>query len=117
MSIIAKPKPATGHPVWVYRRVLIYGTVIWSFYQLHELVGGPDTRVNDTVAFGLLVLISTLVLGYTGLATAQDVAAMWTMRSARPYGDPPPDPVPAPPGDQTIVVQGPTNIQQPAPGE
>jgi hypothetical protein len=107
-------KPAPGMPSWAWRRILIYSVVTYSFYHLHELVNAPDTRVNDTIAFGLLTLVSVLVLGYTGLATAQDIAAIWTTRTARPYADPPADPVDAPPADQTVIVQGPTNIQ-PAP--
>lgn len=94
----------SGEPSWKWRRILIFATVVWSFFQLAMLVNGPDTRVNDTIAFGLLVLISTLVLGYTGLATAQDIAAIWTTRTARPYSEPPQEPTPPPPGDQTIVV-------------
>lgn len=108
-------KPKSGEPAWLWRRIIIFSTTIWSFVQLSILVNGPDTRVNDTIAFGLLMLISVLVLGYTGLATAQDIAAMWTTRTARPYSEPPQEPTPAPPGDQTIVV-APAIVPRQGPG-
>ncbi len=98
-------KPKSGEPAWFWRRLIIFATTIWSFIQLSILVNGPDTRVNDTIAFGLLMLISVLVLGYTGLATAQDIAAMWTTRTSRPYSEPPQEPTPPPPPDQTVIVQ------------
>lgn len=103
-------RPGAGHPSWVWRRLLIFTTVGWSFVQLYLLVNGPDTRVNDTIAFGLLMLISVLVTGYTGLATAQDIAAIWTTRTARPYADPPVDPTPAPAPAPNVVVQGDAEI-------
>jgi len=95
----------TGEPEWFWRRWLVFTTTGWSFFQVYLLINAPDTRVNDTIAFGLLVLISSLVLGYTGLATAQDIAAIWTTRTAKPYADPPQEPTPPPPGDQTVIVQ------------
>ncbi|MBB3772010.1 hypothetical protein FHS55_002619 [Angulomicrobium tetraedrale] len=41
--------------------------------------------MNDTMAFGYMVLIAVLILGYSGFATAQDVAAIWATRSGLPY--------------------------------
>lgn len=79
-----KPK---GEPSWRYRRIAIYGVVIWGCYQLALLVSAQDTRVNETIASGWHLLIGILVLGYTGFATIQDVAAIWRTRSARPYDD------------------------------
>lgn len=93
-----------GEPSWKWRRIIIYVMLIWACFQLHRLVNAPDTRVNESIAWGWQIIIITLVLGYTGFATAQDVAAIMTTRTARPYADPPPDPVPAP-GDQIVVVQ------------
>jgi hypothetical protein len=45
-----------------------------------------------------------LVTGYTGFATAQDIAAIWTTRTAKPYSDPPQEPTPPPPVADTVVV-------------
>lgn len=99
-------KGKSGEPSWQWRRILIYIVTGWSFVQIFLLVNGPDTRVNDTIAWGLVLLIMVLVTGYTGLATAQDIAAIWTTRTARPYSDPPQEPTPPPPADnQTVIVQ------------
>ena len=67
----------------------------------------PDTRVNDTIAWSLCAIVAILVLVYTGFATLQDIAAIWTTRTARPYADPPVEPVPPPPppDQSTTVVQ------------
>ena len=45
------------------------------------------TRVNETIAYGWMMLIVTLVLGYTGFATTQDIAPIWRTGRARPYRD------------------------------
>lgn len=95
-----------GEPSWFWRRNMVFVVIAWSFFQIFLLANGPDTRVNDTVAWGLVLLIMVLVTGYTGLATAQDIAAIVTTRTARPYCDPPLEPTPPPPGDnQTVIVQ------------
>jgi hypothetical protein len=95
----------SGEPSWRYRRILIYGTVVLCFVLLYFLIGAADTRVNDTLAWSICVIIVLLVMTYTGAATFQDVAAIWTMRSARPYADPPTEPVPpAPPAEPAIVA-------------
>ena len=81
-----------GEPSWRWRRILIYAVLIWACVQLAVLVDASDTRVNETIAWGWLVLITALVLGYTGFATVQDVAAIWATRTGRPYADPPVEP-------------------------
>lgn len=107
-------KLKTGEPSWRWRRILIYGTVIVCFYLLYLLINAPDTRVNDTIAWSLCMIIVLLVMTYTGAATVQDIIAIWTMRTARPYAD---NPVPVEPAaqqpDQTVVVQ-PVVVQAPA---
>ncbi len=40
------------------------------------------------MAFGYMMLIALLILGYSGLATAQDIAAIWATRSGLPYAPP-----------------------------
>ncbi len=103
---IPRPRPpAVGEPNWQWRRMLIYVVLIWACYQLYLLIDAEDSRVNETLAWGWQLIVMVLVTGYTGFATAQDIAAIWTTRSARPYCDPPLDPVPPPPGDQTVIVQ------------
>ena len=84
-----------GEPAWMWRRVIIFPVVCWACYQLHLLISAPDTRVNETIAYGWIMLIAILILGYTGFATVQDVIAIWRTGRALPYrddSDPPADP-------------------------
>ncbi|WP_174051650.1 hypothetical protein [Rhizobium rhizogenes] len=74
-----------GEPPWMWRRVIIFPVVAWACYQLHILINAPDTRVNETIAYGWMMLIGILILGYTGFATAQDVIAIWRTGRALPY--------------------------------
>ncbi|MGY5811993.1 hypothetical protein ACXHXG_30375 [Rhizobium sp. LEGMi198b] len=76
-----------GEPAWMWRRVIIFPVVGWACYQLHILINAPDTRVNETIAYGWMMLIGILVLGYTGFATVQDVIAIWRTGRALPYRD------------------------------
>ncbi len=104
----SKPKEAkkTGEPGWAWRRIMIFPIVSWACWQLMLLINAPDTRVNETIAYGWLMLIGILVLGYTGFATVQDVTAIWRTGTGLPYKDPPaaidgepqpqPDPEPKP---------------------
>ena len=84
----------TGEPSWRWRRILIYCTVFTCFALIYLLIGAADTSVNDTIAWSLCMIIVLLVMTYTGAATVQDIVAIWTMRTARPYAEPPPPPVP-----------------------
>lgn len=81
-------KKPSGEPGWKWRRAAIFPVVAWGCWELHLLKAAPDTRVNETIAFGWITLISVLVLGYTGFATAQDIAAIWRTRSGLPYALP-----------------------------
>ncbi|WP_394689067.1 hypothetical protein [Hoeflea sp.] len=99
------PEPQKGEPSWRYRRLAIYAVTIWACYQLYLLIDAQDTRLNETLAWGWQVLIITLVLGYTGFATIQDVIAIWRMRTGQPYREPQSEHIPegwpddiAPPG-------------------
>jgi hypothetical protein len=97
-------KPKSGEPSWRWRRIAIYAVTAWGCYQLFLLIDAADSRLNETIAWGWQVLIMALVLGYTGFATAQDVAAIWTTRTAKPYAEPPQEPTPAP-VDTVVVVE------------
>ena len=79
----------TGEPGWSWRRAFIFPVVIYGCWELSLLKYAPDTRVNERLADGWMLLILALVLGYTGFATFQDIAAIWRTGSARPYADPP----------------------------
>lgn len=91
MRRVRAPKKAVGEPSWKWRRLMTFAVMLFAGWQLHRLTSMPDTRVNETIAWGWQVLMSVLALGYTGFATAQDIAAIWTTRSAQPYQEPPPD--------------------------
>lgn len=76
---------ATGEPGWKWRRLAIFPVVAFACWRLMMMESAPDTRLNDTIAFGWQVLIVVLVGGFTGFATLQDIAAIWATRSALPY--------------------------------
>lgn len=78
-----------GEASWKWRRAIIFPVVGWGCYQLNVLINAPDTRVNETIAYGWMMLIGILILGYTGFATAQDVAAIWRTGRAQPYVETP----------------------------
>lgn len=78
-------KKKLGEASWTWRRAIIFPVVGWGCYQLAVLINAPDTRVNETIAYGWMMLIGILILGYTGFATAQDVVAIWRTGRAQPY--------------------------------
>jgi hypothetical protein len=80
-----RDKKKTGEPSWGWRRGLVIVAVLFCFWQLIGLRSAADTRVNETLAAGYLTLTAVLVLTYSGLATAQDIAAIFATRSALPY--------------------------------
>ncbi|RWF44315.1 MAG: hypothetical protein EOS65_02755 [Mesorhizobium sp.] len=104
---------STGEPSWKWRRIIIFIVLAWACYQLYLLINAQDSRLNETIAWGWQLIVMVLITGYTGFATAQDIAAIWTTRTGRPYSDPPVEPTPPPPPGQTVIVQ-PT---MPPPGE
>lgn len=95
-------KKQSGEPSWFYRRLAIYGGLLWSAYQLNELRDATDSRLNESLAWGWQLVFVALIFFYTGFATMQDIVAIWTTRTAKPYAEPPQEPTPAP--EQTVVV-------------
>lgn len=79
----------TGEPGWKWRRIFIAPIVLFACYQLDALRGSPATAVNETLANGWMWLVAVLVLGYTGLATVQDITAIWRTGTGLPYATPP----------------------------
>ncbi|MFG1332008.1 hypothetical protein V5F41_12245 [Xanthobacter autotrophicus] len=69
----------------------------FACWRLVALEAAPDTRVAETVAWGWVLLILSVALGYLGFATVQDVAAIFATRSGTPYM-PPPEPFDGPDG-------------------
>lgn len=78
-------KRKSGEPGWAWRKAIIFPVVAFCLWRMIALEGAVDTRVNDTLAFGYVMLVSLLVLGYAGFATAQDIAAIMATRSGLPY--------------------------------
>lgn len=74
-----------GKPSWSWRRAIIFPVCVWCLWRLSFMENGPDTRVNETIAWGYLILVMVLVLGYSGFATVQDLMAIWATKSGRPY--------------------------------
>jgi hypothetical protein len=74
-----------GSPGWMWRRWVIFPLIAYACWRLAVMENAPDTRLNDTIAWGWQLLIMVLVLFYTGFATMQDIAAIWVTRSGRPY--------------------------------
>ena len=79
----------SGEPGWQWRRIFIFPNVAISFWFLYILIGAQDSRVNDTIAWGLILNIISSVAFYTGFATAQDIAAIMATRTGLPYASPP----------------------------
>lgn len=78
----------TGEPSWRWRRSVIFVVTAYCLWQVSGMIDAEDTELNQIIASGLLVLIGVLVLGYTGLATVQDVIAIWRTGRALPYAPP-----------------------------
>jgi hypothetical protein len=88
---MAQPKEAkaTGEPGWKWRRAVIFPLIIFACWRLAVMENAPDTMVNQTIAWGWVILIICLVLFYTGFATAQDIAAIVATKTGLPYANPP----------------------------
>ena len=81
----------TGEPSFRWRRVsffLIVGVCFLHLPALAFLPAIPDTTVNRQIVEGSFDLIGWAFLVYAAGAGAQDIAAIVTTRSARPYADP-----------------------------
>lgn len=98
MAPLPKPrKPPEGMPSWRWRRFFTLGSLVFICWQLVSMRYAPDTRVNDTLAWGYIILFATIVMTYSGLATVQDVTAMLATKSGLPYSpqSSPSEPTPA----------------------
>jgi hypothetical protein len=100
----------TGEPGWKWRRSVVFPLILFACWRLQVMENAPDTMVNQTIAWGWVILIISLAFFYTGFATAQDIAAIIATKSGLPYQqqmqpDPPGrvgDDIPSPeePGDK-----------------
>lgn len=79
---------ASGEPGW--RRRWAFASIVLTFcaWRLIALEHAADTQVNQTIAWGYVLLGMTVILGMMGFATAQDIAAIVTTKSGLPYANP-----------------------------
>lgn len=75
----------TGEPGWMWRRAIVYPVVTFCLWRLSVMESGIDSEVNEAIVFWYGMLVASLVLGYAGFATAQDVAAIIATKSGLPY--------------------------------
>lgn len=82
------PAKRSGEPGW--RRRWIFAGIVLGFtaWRLTALEHAADTQVNQTIAWGYILLGITVILGMMGFATAQDIAAIVATRSGLPYANP-----------------------------
>lgn len=77
-------KPS-GEPGWKWRRAIIFPVIAFSLWRLAMLESAQSSELNETIAWGHLLIVICLVLFYSGFATFQDIAAIWVTKSGRPY--------------------------------
>lgn len=78
-------KRKSGEPTWKWRRSLAIAVVVFGLYMLWDLRDAADTMVNRSIVDSAFLLVTLFGLGYSGLATTQDVIAIWRTKSALPY--------------------------------
>lgn len=87
------PKPVnetTGEPSWRWRRIACFVIMAFCFFVIGGIGVLPeaaDTRINETIVSSAFWLLGMVFLLYSGFATTQDVAAILTARSGRPYAE------------------------------
>lgn len=79
----------SGEPGWTWRRALAFPIIAFACWRLMEMENAPDTMVNQTIAWGWVIMVICLALFYTGFATAQDITAILATRTGLPYAMPP----------------------------
>ena len=63
---------AAGEPQWFFRRLVAIGAMAFSGWRLVMLESAPDTRVNETLAFGWHVLFAAVVTPLAGAAAIRN---------------------------------------------
>lgn len=55
---------------WKLRRRVVFGTLFYCMVSItYLMVNGEDTRLNESIATGLIMLASTVILYYVGAST------------------------------------------------
>src|SRR5688500_18657335 len=95
----------TGEPGWSWRKAAIFPVVAFCLWRLSVMESGGDSEVNEAIVFWYGSLVAVLLLGYTGFASAQDVAAILATKSGLPY-NPESSPAEPPPSTDVTVESG-----------
>lgn len=67
-------KPERALDSWKYRRTTIFLTLSFCACAIGYLVGfGEDTKLNETIANGLILLASSVILYYVAGSSYEDV--------------------------------------------
>lgn len=85
---VKEAKPS-GEPGWSWRKALIFPNVVVAYWMLYLLKDSADTRVNETISWGMTLNIIGSIFIFTGFATAQDITAIFATRTGLPYANPP----------------------------
>jgi len=65
--------PQTYETSWKLRRRAVFGTLAFCAAGIvYLLIWGEDTRLNETIANGLMLVGGSVVLGYCGFAAMDD---------------------------------------------
>jgi hypothetical protein len=104
----------TGEPGWTWRRAMLFGVVIFCLWRMMMLENAADTRLNDSLVFWHAMMAITAFLGYTGLGTVQDVAAIVMTRSGLPYSAQSSPALPTPGTEQGVEGVPPAETVVPA---
>ena len=63
----------TSEDRWVRRRFVIYVTLLFCGFVIIWLIfNGEDTRLNDTIANGVILLASSVIIAYVGGSAYED---------------------------------------------
>jgi hypothetical protein len=95
----------TGEPRWAIRRLIVLPTVVWAAWEVHTVINDPTTEpdTKKMLAKYLVYLLAFCVATFSGLATIQDIIAIWRTGTGRPYAVPAvsvaADSAPPPPAD------------------
>lgn len=84
-GVCLMPAKPSGEPGWKWRRIIIFPAAAYSAFELHRLTSLSPGSVNELLCYVHGWLLAAEILGYAGLATVQDVSAIWATKSGRPY--------------------------------
>lgn len=77
---------ATGtyRPIWKNRRRVIFGTLIFCAGVIAYLAAwGADTRVNEAIAMGVLILVASIIGSYVFGAVWDDANVLASIRGQK----------------------------------